>query len=47
MKVAVIAGGAQNLGEHISLRLSEEGYQVVVADLQEEKSTGSGLGYRK
>lgn len=38
MKVAVIAGGAQNLGEHISLRLSEEGYQVVVADLQEEKA---------
>lgn len=37
-KTAVVAGGAQNLGEHISLRLSKEGYRVVVADLQEEKA---------
>ncbi|MBB6451116.1 sorbitol-6-phosphate 2-dehydrogenase [Geomicrobium halophilum] len=33
-QTAIVAGGAQNLGEHLSLRLSEEGYNVVVADLQ-------------
>ncbi|GAF13201.1 sorbitol-6-phosphate 2-dehydrogenase [Bacillus sp. JCM 19046] len=37
-KTAIVAGGAQNLGEHISLRLSQEGYKVVVADLQEDKA---------
>ncbi|MFP7288733.1 sorbitol-6-phosphate dehydrogenase [Shouchella clausii] len=33
-KTAVVAGGGQNLGEHISWRLAQEGYHVVVADLQ-------------
>lgn len=37
-KTAIVAGGAQNLGEHLSYRLSKEGYQVIVADLQEGKA---------
>ncbi|MFD2924880.1 sorbitol-6-phosphate dehydrogenase [Halobacillus naozhouensis] len=32
-QVAIVAGGAQNLGEHLSYRLAKEGYKVVVADL--------------
>ena len=34
-KTAIVTGGAQGLGEAISLRLAREGCQVVVADLNE------------
>ncbi|WP_332633521.1 sorbitol-6-phosphate dehydrogenase [Halalkalibacter flavus] len=49
-KVAIVAGGGQNLGEALSHRLAEDGYNVVVADLNEEnaKSVASkiALEYR-
>lgn len=32
-KVALVAGGGRNLGEHLAHRLAKEGYDVVVADL--------------
>lgn len=35
-KTAIVTGGAQGLGEAISLRLASEGCQVVVADIKEE-----------
>jgi sorbitol-6-phosphate 2-dehydrogenase len=35
-KTAIVTGGAQGLGEAISLRLAKEGCQVVVADVNEE-----------
>ncbi|SMO71352.1 sorbitol-6-phosphate dehydrogenase [Melghirimyces algeriensis] len=35
-KVAIVAGGGQNLGEALSYRLALEGYQVAVADLIRE-----------
>lgn len=35
-KIAVVTGGAQGLGQAISLRLAREGSHVVVADLKEE-----------
>ena len=35
-RTAIITGGAQGLGEAISLRLASEGCQVVVADIKEE-----------
>jgi sorbitol-6-phosphate 2-dehydrogenase len=40
-KTAIVTGGAQGLGEAISLRLASEGCQVVVADIKEDgiKST--------
>ncbi len=34
-KVAIVAGGGQSLGEALSLRLAEEGYQVSVVDIDE------------
>jgi sorbitol-6-phosphate 2-dehydrogenase len=34
-KTAIVTGGAQGLGEAISLRLAREGCQVVVADINE------------
>ncbi|WP_022795250.1 MULTISPECIES: sorbitol-6-phosphate dehydrogenase [Marinococcus] len=37
-KTAIVAGGGQNLGEHISHRLAEENYNVVVADLQADNA---------
>ncbi|SEH67751.1 sorbitol-6-phosphate 2-dehydrogenase [Halobacillus karajensis] len=38
-KVAIVAGGGQNLGEHLCYRLSKEGYQVVVTDINEETAS--------
>ncbi|MBN9653394.1 sorbitol-6-phosphate dehydrogenase [Halobacillus sp. GSS1] len=38
-KVAIVAGGGQNLGEHLCYRLSEENYQVIVADINEETAS--------
>ncbi|WP_431802347.1 sorbitol-6-phosphate dehydrogenase [Halobacillus andaensis] len=38
-KVAIVAGGGQNLGEHLCYRLSTEGYQVVVTDINEETAS--------
>ena len=40
-RIAIVTGGAQGLGEAISLRLAKEGCHVVVADIMEEgiKST--------
>jgi sorbitol-6-phosphate 2-dehydrogenase len=35
-KIAVVTGGAQGLGEAISLRLAREGCRVVVADIRED-----------
>jgi sorbitol-6-phosphate 2-dehydrogenase len=35
-KVAIVTGGAQGLGEAISLRLAKEGCKVVVADIKED-----------
>lgn len=35
-KVAVVTGGAQGLGEAISLRLAKEGCKVVIADINQE-----------
>ena len=35
-KVAIVTGGAQGLGEAISLRLAMEGCRVVIADIKEE-----------
>jgi sorbitol-6-phosphate 2-dehydrogenase len=35
-KTAIITGGAQGLGEAISLRLANEGCNVVIADINEE-----------
>ena len=35
-KIAIVTGGAQGLGEAISLRLASEGCQVVVADIKED-----------
>ncbi|SDI48589.1 sorbitol-6-phosphate dehydrogenase [Alteribacillus bidgolensis] len=37
-KVAIVAGGGQNLGEHISYRLAREGYGVAVTDINEENA---------
>ncbi|SDY11625.1 sorbitol-6-phosphate 2-dehydrogenase [Evansella caseinilytica] len=34
-KVAIVAGGGQNLGEALSLRLAAEGYHVAVVDISE------------
>lgn len=35
-KIAIVTGGAQGLGQAISLRLATEGCHVVVADMKEE-----------
>ncbi len=35
-KTAIVTGGAQGLGEAISLRLAREGYHVVIADINAE-----------
>jgi sorbitol-6-phosphate 2-dehydrogenase len=35
-KIAVVTGGAQGLGEAISVRLAHEGCRVVVADIRED-----------
>lgn len=35
-KVAIVTGGAQGLGEAISLRLAKEGCKVVVADINQQ-----------
>jgi sorbitol-6-phosphate 2-dehydrogenase len=35
-KVAIVTGGAQGLGEAISLRLAKEGCKVVIADIKRE-----------
>lgn len=35
-KTAIVTGGAQGLGEAISLRLAKEGCQVVIADINQE-----------
>lgn len=37
-KVAIVAGGGQSTGETLSHRLAEEGYEVVVADLNIENA---------
>lgn len=37
-KIAVVTGGAQGIGAAISARFAAEGAQVVVADIDEEKS---------
>lgn len=37
-KVAIVCGGAQSLGEALSLRMAKEGYRVVIADINLEKS---------
>ncbi|WP_232696652.1 sorbitol-6-phosphate dehydrogenase [Brevibacillus daliensis] len=37
-KVAIVAGGGQNLGAQICRRLAGEGYHVVVADLNKENA---------
>lgn len=44
-KTAIVTGGAQGLGEAISLRLAGEGCQVVVADIKEAgiKSTEENI----
>jgi sorbitol-6-phosphate 2-dehydrogenase len=35
-KIAIVTGGAQGLGEAISLRLAQEGCKVVIADINQE-----------
>lgn len=35
-KVAIVTGGAQGLGEAISIRLAKEGCKVVIADIKKE-----------
>ena len=35
-RIALVTGGAQGLGQAISMRLAQEGAHVVVADIQEE-----------
>lgn len=35
-KIAIVTGGAQGLGEALSLRLAHEGCRVVVADIRED-----------
>lgn len=37
-KVAVVVGGGQTLGAFLATGLAEEGYQVAVADLNEENA---------
>ncbi|WP_342423554.1 sorbitol-6-phosphate dehydrogenase [Paenibacillus sp. FSL E2-0178] len=37
-KVALVAGGGQSLGEALCHRLAEEGYEIVVADINEENA---------
>ncbi|MBN2908909.1 sorbitol-6-phosphate dehydrogenase [Polycladomyces sp. WAk] len=37
-RVAIVAGGGQSLGEALSYRLAEEGYHVVVADINAENA---------
>ncbi|WP_025691386.1 sorbitol-6-phosphate dehydrogenase [Paenibacillus zanthoxyli] len=37
-KVAIIAGGGQSLGEALCYRLADEGYDIVVADLNGEQA---------
>ncbi|RSL30124.1 sorbitol-6-phosphate dehydrogenase [Salibacterium salarium] len=46
-KIAIVAGGGQNLGEHISYRLAKEGYGVVVADLNEENAKSAAENIKK
>ena len=36
-KIAVITGGAQGLGQALSLRMAEEGCHIVIADLKEDQ----------
>ena len=35
-KIAIVTGGAQGLGEAISMRLASEGCQLVIADIKED-----------
>jgi sorbitol-6-phosphate 2-dehydrogenase len=35
-KIAIVTGGAQGLGEAISMRLAQEGCNVVIADINQE-----------
>ncbi|SDY28970.1 sorbitol-6-phosphate dehydrogenase [Salimicrobium album] len=37
-KVAIVAGGGQNLGEHLCYRLAREDYKVIVADINKENA---------
>lgn len=46
-KVAVVTGGAQGIGKAITLHLLEEGYRVIVADIDKEAGAKLSEAYRK
>ncbi len=46
-KVAVVTGGAQGIGKAITLHLLEEGYEVIVADIDKEAGTKLARAYEK
>lgn len=45
-KIAVVTGGAQGLGEALSLRLAAEGCDVLVADIQSEAAEATAARIR-
>ncbi len=42
-KVAIVTGGAQGIGKAYSMRLSEEGAKVVIADILDSKGVQQGI----
>lgn len=46
-KVAVVTGGAQGIGKAISLHLAEEGYHVIVADIDQKAGKKLISAYKK
>ena len=45
-KIAVVTGGAVGIGMAIATRLAQDGFRVVVSDLDEAKATGTAAALR-
>jgi sorbitol-6-phosphate 2-dehydrogenase len=47
-KICVLTGGAQGLGQALSMRMAEEGCHVIIADLKEDqlKATAAGVAQK-